>query len=254
MSQILPKPQNQISDPSGFETKSQILLDTANPRLIRHLSTGSDLYITEGYDYVMKVILLGDQGVGKSSFLKALRVHPDVIKAKCSCRIASASDHLEVEVTTPSKKTAFVRLYDTGGQERYRSLTSSYYRGAHGVMLIFDVRNQNSLRNIESWLCDLDTFSSASSCVRVVIGSNCTATNREIPAQVARKYAESRGMPYMEMDTGHFYNVVESLHLVVAKIAMETSISTQHSTIIKPGDDWHQSDEMDRRKMFPCLC
>lgn len=116
MSQVQPKVHYQNLDPPGFETKSHNASDATNSRLIRHLSTGSDLYIAEGYDYVMKVILLGDQGVGKSSFLKALRVHPDVVKVKCSCRIASTSDHLEVEVTTPSKKTAFVRLYDTGGK------------------------------------------------------------------------------------------------------------------------------------------
>ena len=81
------------------------------------------------YDYTMKVILLGDQGVGKTSFMKALHVHPDVAKVPCRCgkggdgggggggrKQQGNVDHLELEITTQTGKTALVRLCDTGGE------------------------------------------------------------------------------------------------------------------------------------------
>ena len=65
-----------------------------------------------GYDFVTKIILLGDQGVGKSSFLRALRVHPDISKVNQS----KAADHVEFVLTTNQGKLALVRLCDTGGK------------------------------------------------------------------------------------------------------------------------------------------
>uniref|UniRef100_A0A0B7AYR6 SOCS box domain-containing protein n=1 Tax=Arion vulgaris TaxID=1028688 RepID=A0A0B7AYR6_9EUPU len=238
------------SSMSAYEMKKQIIPDTPRPKL----STGTDLYISAGYDYVMKIILLGDQGVGKTSFMKALKSHPDVTKVKCSCRVAPSSDHLEVEIMTNQGQAAFIRLYDTGGQERYRSLTSSYYRGAHGVLLMFDLTNKKSMENLETWLSDLDAFSSASSCVRAVLGSNCAAKNREISSITARKYTESRTLPYMEFDTTHNYNIVESLRSIVDRIAMEVTISPLNSLVIKPCLRSQEDIRFSERKKFTCVC
>ncbi|XP_059171761.1 uncharacterized protein LOC131952871 [Physella acuta] len=238
---------------SPVGVKSCLFPQVTEPKLFRHFSTGSDVYKHGAYDYVFKIIMLGDQGVGKTSFMKALRVHPDVTKVDCRCRASPTADHLEVEVVTSSGHTALVRLCDTGGQERYRSLTSSYYRGAHGVLLIFDLNNLKSLENTEIWLSDLDTFSSPSSCTRVLLGSNCASPQRTVTSQYARKYAESRDLPYMEFDTTQFYNVVESLKLVADKITKEVGTSSHNtSTLIRPCSRLEEKDN--DGKLFTCIC
>ncbi|RUS81440.1 hypothetical protein EGW08_010824 [Elysia chlorotica] len=219
----------------------------------RHFSYGSAT-CASGYDYVLKIILLGDQGVGKSSYLKALRVHPELTKIKCKCRLSQMCDHLEIEVITSNGKMALVKLCDTGGQERYRSLTSSYYRGAHGAILVMSLKNSASLDSIEQWLADLDTFCSASSCSRVLLGTNCSSPARAIPPESGRLFAESRALPYMEIDTSHYFNVVESLQLIVDRIVREVTISTTKSLVIKPSS---RSDEELRKmeaKKYVCLC
>merc|ERR1719210_1221473 len=81
------------------------------PSPVSYLSMGGCTH-GEGYDFIMKVILLGDQGVGKSSFLKALKVHPDVEKATCACHSGAGADHLGLTVTTSGGKRALVRLCD----------------------------------------------------------------------------------------------------------------------------------------------
>ncbi|GFO19847.1 ras-related protein rabd2a-like [Plakobranchus ocellatus] len=140
------------------------------------------------------------------------------------------------------------------GQERYRSLTSSYYRGAHGAMLMMSVTNSKSLENVEQWLSDLDTFSSSSSCSRVLLGTNCKSPTRSIPADTGRLFAEYRAIPYMELDTTHFHNIVESIQLIVDRIVREVTITSTKSQVIKPIS---KSEEELRRleaKKYVCLC
>lgn len=83
--------------------------------LRRHMP-GVGALMANQYNYIVKIILLGDQGVGKTSFLKALQVHPDVTKAPCRCSMGPSLDHLEMELNTCHGKSMMVRLYDTGGK------------------------------------------------------------------------------------------------------------------------------------------
>ena len=100
----------------AFRERTRSTSDTVvqSQRRVRHYSVNCD--VTGTYDLVLKVILLGDQGVGKTSFLKALKVHPDVEKVRCRCRLAQAQDHVELQMVTSSGKSALVRLCDTGGE------------------------------------------------------------------------------------------------------------------------------------------
>lgn len=101
---------------SPFDVKSHVFQNVLSPKQTKHFSSGCDIYNIASYDYVLKIILLGDQGVGKTSFMKALKVHPDVQKVKCECRASLNTDHMEAEVVTSWGKTALVRLCDTGGK------------------------------------------------------------------------------------------------------------------------------------------
>ncbi|CAG5119049.1 unnamed protein product, partial [Candidula unifasciata] len=152
MSQISTILQNNVllKNMSPLDLKSHLVPELISGKRIKHLSSGGNIYNGKRYDYILRIILLGDQGAGKSSYVTALKVHPDVKKVNCVCRVGMATDYLEIEVVTSTEKTALVRLCDTGGQERYRSLTSSYYRGAHGALLMFDLKHPKSLDNVHS--------------------------------------------------------------------------------------------------------
>ncbi|BFZ18765.1 hypothetical protein BsWGS_21804 [Bradybaena similaris] len=239
---------------SPLDLKTHLFPELTNGKRTRNISGGSNVYNGKKYDYIMRIILLGDQGSGKSTFMKALNIHPDVKKVKHLCRVGMATDHLEIETVTSAGKMALVRLCDTGGQERYRSLTSSYYRGAHGVLLLFDLKHQTSLDNVDSWLADLDTYSSAASCTRVLLGSNCTAKDRTVPPQTARRYAENRSLPYIEFDSTQFYNVIESLQLIVERIAKEVTLTPASPLIIRPSSLSQEQSQDKEIQKFTCQC
>ena len=89
--------------------------------------------MSESYDYLLKLLLVGDSGVGKSSLL--LRFTDGTFDNSLQSTIGV---DFKVKMVRLSEKTCKVTIWDTAGQERFRTLTSSYYRGAHGVVLVRD--------------------------------------------------------------------------------------------------------------------
>ena len=100
-----------------------------------------------------KVVLLGDSTVGKSSL--AFR-----IKHKKFDHVSQPTIGCEFFAYIHSKNGERIKLmiWDTAGQERFRTITSSYYKGAHGIMIVYDVTNRESFRNIRSWMSEVDNY------------------------------------------------------------------------------------------------
>lgn len=129
---------------------------------------------TEEYDEVVKIIVVGDSGVGKSS----------IVTAYCDniCPLAHAPT-IGVEYRTKiiklRGKRIKITIWDTAGLERFRPITSSYYKGANAVLVVFDVTNPYSLCNIDSWLTDIKVHM-APSTPFMVVGNKCEQTSHSI--------------------------------------------------------------------------
>ena len=99
------------------------------------------------YDYLFKVVLIGDSGVGKSNLLSRFTRNEFNIDSKSTIGVEFATKSIEVE-----GKTIKAQIWDTAGQERYRAITSAYYRGAVGALLVFSIEKHSSFENVERWL------------------------------------------------------------------------------------------------------
>eukprot|EP00614_Pseudopedinella_elastica_P006753 CAMPEP_0172594428 /NCGR_PEP_ID=MMETSP1068-20121228/13813_1 /TAXON_ID=35684 /ORGANISM="Pseudopedinella elastica, Strain CCMP716" /LENGTH=133 /DNA_ID=CAMNT_0013392443 /DNA_START=47 /DNA_END=449 /DNA_ORIENTATION=- len=90
----------------------------------------------EEYDYLFKVVLIGDSGVGKSNLLSRFTRNEFSLESKSTIGVEFATKSIQTE-----GKTIKAQIWDTAGQERYRAITSAYYRGAVGALLIYDIRS-----------------------------------------------------------------------------------------------------------------
>ena len=99
------------------------------------------------YDYLFKVVLIGDSGVGKSNLLSRFTRNEFNIDSKSTIGVEFATKSIEVE-----GKTIKAQIWDTAGQERYRAITSAYYRGAVGALLVYSIEKHSSFENVERWL------------------------------------------------------------------------------------------------------
>ena len=112
----------------------------------------------------VKVLLIGDSGVGKSSLM--LRFSSNTFSEEISATIGIDFKVKATEIvdpTTNERRSITMQIWDTAGQERFRTLTSSYYRGAHAVVLVYDVNEPQSFQNLSKWLEEAKTFCGSSS-------------------------------------------------------------------------------------------
>ncbi|KAJ3345588.1 hypothetical protein HDU83_003915 [Entophlyctis luteolus] len=106
--------------------------------------------MSEEYDFLFKVVLIGDSGVGKSNLLSRFTRNEFNLDSKSTIGVEFATRTIQVDT-----KTIKAQIWDTAGQERYRAITSAYYRGAVGALLVYDIAKVSSYENVTRWLKEL---------------------------------------------------------------------------------------------------
>jgi Ras-related protein Rab-1A len=134
-------------------------------------------------DYTFKIVLVGDSQVGKSSLMKRF-----IEDSYTDMHLTTIGIDFSALVTIIDGKVIKLHVWDTAGQERFAQVTSHYYRGADGVVLVYDITNALSLRNIHTWNNAVDDANtSGHRCARVLAGNKCdSAQYRQVSTQQAK--------------------------------------------------------------------
>ncbi|WZY90344.1 hypothetical protein YC2023_047079 [Brassica napus] len=118
----------------------------------------------DDYDYLFKVVLTGDSGVGKSNLLSRFTKNDFSHDSRSTIGVEFATRSIQVD-----DKIVKAQLWDTAGQEsRYRAITSAYYRGAVGALLVYDVTRHVTFENAERWLNELRGHTDANTVIMLV--------------------------------------------------------------------------------------
>ncbi|KAF3615847.1 Ras-related protein RABA2c [Capsicum annuum] len=170
------------------------------------------------YDYLFKIVLIGDSGVGKSNILSRFTRNEFCLESKSTIGVEFATRTLQVE-----GKTVKAQIWDTAGQERYRAITSAYYRGAVGALLVYDITKRQTFENVTRWLRELRDH--ADSNIVIMLAGNKSDLNhlRSVPDQDARGLAEKEGLSFLETSALEAYNVEKAFQTVLLDIHQITS-------------------------------
>jgi len=98
-------------------------------------------------DYIFKVIIIGDSGTGKSSFIYYFLNAEEKQNPQYTIGVEYSSKIIKI-----NNKRIKLQIWDTAGQERFKSITKAYYRGAHGVFVMYDLTNPDSFKSINQWV------------------------------------------------------------------------------------------------------
>jgi Ras-related protein Rab-1A len=143
------------------------------------------------YDYLFKLLLIGDSGVGKSSML--IRFTDDTYS---EAFISTIGVDFKIKTIELDGKMIKLQIWDTAGQERFRTITSSYYRGAHGIIIVFDLTDIDSFENIQQWLTEINRYSYKYIC-KILVGNKSDLFDQRM-VNGGKDYADSLNMPYIE--------------------------------------------------------
>ncbi|KAI5729016.1 hypothetical protein M8J77_024228 [Diaphorina citri] len=165
------------------------------------------------YDYSLKFLTIGNAAVGKTSFL--VRYADDVFDSKYKSTVGI--DFREKRLVYKSHENdrsqrVFLQLWDTAGQERFLSLTTGLYRGTMGFLLIFDVTNENSFKDVEKWLLQIKTHAYTENPDIVICGNKIDLVDsRVVSEKEAAELATKFGIKYFEVSSATGHNVEEAV-------------------------------------------
>ncbi|KAL3843650.1 hypothetical protein ACJIZ3_001053 [Penstemon smallii] len=165
------------------------------------------------YDYLFKLLLIGDSSVGKSCLL--LRFADD---SYVDSYISTIGVDFKIRTVELEGKTTKLQIWDTAGQERFRTITSSYYRGAHGIIIVYDVTEKESFNNVKQWLNEIDRYATDSVC-KLLVGNKCDLVeSKAVDTETAKAFADELGIPFLETSAKDSINVEQAFLTMAAEI------------------------------------
>ncbi|KAK4399178.1 UNVERIFIED_CONTAM: Ras-related protein RABA1f [Sesamum calycinum] len=167
----------------------------------------------EDYDYLFKVVLIGDSGVGKSNLLSRFTKNEFSQESKSTIGVEFATRSIQVD-----DKVVKAQIWDTAGQERYRAITSAYYRGAVGALLVYDVTRNVTFQNVERWLKELRGHTDTNIVIMLVGNKADLRHLRAVPTQEAKDFAEREKTFFMETSALEALNVDQAFTEVLTQI------------------------------------
>lgn len=160
---------------------------------------------TMSYAYLFKYIIIGDTGVGKSCLLLQFTdkrfqpVHDLTIGVEFGARM----------ITIDGKQIK-LQIWDTAGQEAFRSITRSYYRGAAGALLVYDITRRETFNHLTTWLEDARQHSNSNMVIMLIGNKSDLDSRREVKKEEGEAFAREHGLVFMETSARTAANVEEA--------------------------------------------
>lgn len=176
------------------------------------------------YDFLFKILLIGDTGVGKSCLLLqfADEIYTDTY-------ISTIGVDFKIKTIQLNGKTVKLSIWDTAGQDRFRTITASYYRGAQGIIICYDVTDMGSFNNVSSWLKEIEKYASSDVC-KLLVGTKCDlVVKRTVDFAVAKELADKLNIPFIETSAKSRTNVTAAFERM-AEVIMKKTVANDGMT------------------------
>mmetsp|Transcript_13156 Transcript_13156/g.19842 ORF Transcript_13156/g.19842 Transcript_13156/m.19842 type:complete len:201 (-) Transcript_13156:135-737(-) len=173
------------------------------------------------YDYLFKLLVIGDSGVGKSCLLRRFADNKYT-----ESYISTIGVDFKIKTVKLDDKVIKLQIWDTAGQERFRTITSSYYRGAHGIIVVYDCTEPDTFDNVKHWLSEIDRYASEN-VRKLLVGNKVDLVEKKVvKTEAAKAQADNLKIPFIETSAKESENVEEAF-LMMAREIKEAYGTTQ---------------------------
>jgi len=167
----------------------------------------------ESYDFLFKLILIGDSSVGKSNILlKYLKGEFDQ-NSRATVGVEFGTKNIKIK-----NKKIKIQIWDTAGQERYRSITSAYYKGAKGAFIVYDITRKLTFDNIDKWITDLKTNGDKNISIILIGNKSDLEDKREVEKEEGIKKSEEYKIAFLETSALNGDNIDKAFNELLEQI------------------------------------
>lgn len=183
-------------------------------------------------DYLFKLILVGDSGVGKSCLMMRF-----VDNSYNDSYISTIGVDFKIRGVDIGGKSVKLQIWDTAGQERFNTITRSYYRGAHAIIVVYDITDEETFVNVKHWLSETSKYASKE-VLKMIVGNKCDLEDqRAVDKSQAQSLCDQLDIPYVETSAKDASGVEEGFTRIAqsCKEKFENTVEVGPSTdIVKP--------------------
>ena len=200
------------------------------------------------YDLLFKLILIGDSYVGKTNIL--LKYLKNQFNENSKTTIGVEFDTKNIII---NNKRIKIQIQDTAGQEIYRSITSAYYKGAKGALIVYDITRKNTFDNIDKWIIDLKLNGDKNICI-IILGNKSDLINkREINKNDGIKKAEMYKTAFLETSALNGDNISKAFDELIEQIVINNKNIFQDDNENEIDKGVNLNDEKNNNKIKCCL-
>ncbi|MCQ2821195.1 MAG: GTP-binding protein [archaeon] len=205
----------------------------------------------EIFDAIVKILLVGDSGVGKTNIVTKYIKDEFNENSKATVGVEFCFKKMTID-----GKKVNAQIWDTAGQEKFRSITASYYKGAKACFVVFDITKKSTFDNVDNWISNV--LSQADKGVLILLIGNKTDLEqlREVPLEAAQEKAKSFNIAYMETSAKSGFNLNEAFETLIKgamKICMEND--SDNYNIVLQNLNANKAENIDtKEESSGCFC
>ena len=167
----------------------------------------------ESYDLLFKLILIGDSCVGKSNILLKYLKNEFDPNSRATVGVELGTQNIFL-----NNKKIKIQIWDTAGEERYRSITSAYYKGAKGALIVYDITKKSSFNNIDKWISDLKLNGDKNICIIILGNKSDLEDKREVNKEEGIKKSEMYKTAFLETSALNGENINKAFDELIEQI------------------------------------
>ena len=192
-------------------------------------------------EYHLKILIIGESRVGKTCLL--LRFTDDIFTDH---HVSTIGIDFKTKNLIIDNKQIKMQLWDTAGQERFKTLTKNFYKSADGIVLVYDITDENSFKNVRVWMKQIDDYGNNKTS-KILVGNKCDwEENRKVSTEEGQNLAKELSLNFFESSAKDNLNVQEIFITIAKKILMD------ETNLTKISKNFFLNSE--KKKSFPEKC
>lgn len=164
----------------------------------------------ETFDFLYRIILIGDSGVGKSNLISRYTNNEFDVSSQATIGVDFSNRNVRI-----GEHTIKAQIWDTAGQDRFKSISQAFYRGSAAALVVFDITNPKTFESLDTWMGEIDKYADKEIVLMLVGNKSDMAKTRAVDYSTANKYATSHNMGYIETSALDTTNVEEAFMLIL---------------------------------------